>query len=675
MANSALDRIAHNVHQLIIEPGGGVMKEDAASKLMIGELLVQEGYITERQLQEAIARQMQENKECSSYLPLGEVCVRLKFISRLELGQMIRKHKKRIHLGDLLINMGLLTCEQVDEALEEQKIVGQKFGQILIDLGYITESQLIDLLSTQLGIPKIIPSAALVDPMVLKGISKAFLQKNECLPVSRDGDLLTVIMSDPLSNEKINTLENIFKCRIEPAIASPEAILKGIMHIYDDLGMVQAQPDLRSAKSPYHSLVITDSPTGEHFEDNIVNVANYLITSAVAEGATDIHIEPMENMLRVRFRIDGIMRHKTDLPLHMAATLSNRIKAVSGMDISDKRKHQDGRLGAQVMNKSFDLRISSYASITGEAITIRILPKQSNLMDLDMLGFSPRNLVLYKDMLKIPSGIIMITGPSGCGKTTTLYASVHYLNDREKKIITVEDPIEYTLGGIIQGQVSEKTGLSYKNCVKSILRHDPDIIMIGEIRDRDSAEAVIETCLTGHKVLTSFHTDDSIGALMRLRDIGIETFLISSTVMSIMSQRLVRTLCQHCMLEYTPDEAVLAAFDSISPVDVGKFNFFTAAGCLDCNNTGFKGRTAVSELLILNNDVRDSILSRTSSNNIRLVARKSAQLISMREDGFYKATLGITSLEEVARLVSYHESDALFPYSAEDIVAISKMER
>jgi len=577
-------------------------------------------------------------------------------------------------LGDLLTNMGLLTCEQVSEVLETQQVQGGRFGQIVVELGYITETDLINSLSTQLGIPRIIPSAGIVDPSILKGINKTFLQKNECLPVSRDGDLVTVIMSDPLSEEKIHLLEDIFKCTVEPAIASPEDIMKGIKLIYDELGMVQAQPDLRSSKSAYRSLVITESPTGEHFEENIVKVANYIITNAIAEGATDIHIEPLENMLRVRYRVDGILRHKTDLPLHMSSTLSSRIKAVSGMDISDRRKHQDGRLGARVMNKTFDLRISSYASITGEAITIRILPKQSSLMDIDMIGLSPRNLTIYKNMLKIPSGIVMVTGPSGCGKTTTLYASIHYLNDREKKIITVEDPIEYTLAGIIQGQVSEKTGLTYNNCVRSILRQDPDIIMVGEIRDKESAEAVIETCLTGHKVLTSFHTEDTIGALLRLLDIGIETFLISSTVMSVLSQRLVRTLCPYCRTDYRPSEEVLAAFDSISPMNIDNFRFSTATGCLECNNSGFKGRTAVSEILVLNNDVRDAILSRTSSGNIRLVARRSAQLISMREDGFYKATQGLTSLEEVVRLVPYHETDALVPYSAEDIVSISRME-
>lgn len=577
-------------------------------------------------------------------------------------------------MGDLLTNMGLLTCEQVSEVLETQQVQGGRFGQIVVELGYITETDLINSLSTQLGIPRIIPSAGIVDPSILKGINKTFLQKNECLPVSRDGDLVTVIMSDPLSEEKIHLLEDIFKCTVEPAIASPEDIMKGIKLIYDELGMVQAQPDLRSSKSAYRSLVITESPTGEHFEENIVKVANYIITNAIAEGATDIHIEPLENMLRVRYRVDGILRHKTDLPLHMSSTLSSRIKAVSGMDISDRRKHQDGRLGARVMNKTFDLRISSYASITGEAITIRILPKQSSLMDIDMIGLSPRNLTIYKNMLKIPSGIVMVTGPSGCGKTTTLYASIHYLNDREKKIITVEDPIEYTLAGIIQGQVSEKTGLTYNNCVRSILRQDPDIIMVGEIRDKESAEAVIETCLTGHKVLTSFHTEDTIGALLRLLDIGIETFLISSTVMSVLSQRLVRTLCPYCRTDYRPSEEVLAAFDSISPMNIDNFRFSTATGCLECNNSGFKGRTAVSEILVLNNDVRDAILSRTSSGNIRLVARRSAQLISMREDGFYKATQGLTSLEEVVRLVPYHETDALVPYSAEDIVSISRME-
>jgi len=640
--------------------------EEKTNKLKIGELLVKEGFITKKQLQEALAEQMREN----SYIPLGEVCVKLKFLSKLELQQIIKKHKKRIYLGELLVNMALLTQEEIDQALEVQKIEGKKLGTILIEHGFITETHLINSLSTQLGIPKIIPNAALIDPSILRGVSKAFLQKNECLPVFRDGDTVTVVMSDPLSTDNIRAMENIFKCKIDTAVASSDDIQKGIKVIFDDLRLVSSAADEKSSKSAYKNLIIGDTASADRNDDNIVDVVNFIISDAILEGATDIHIEPRENMLRVRYRIDGILQHKTDLPLFMASTLTSRIKALCGLDISDRRRHQDGRLGAKIKNKSFDLRVSTYASITGENLSIRVLPNQSNLIELEMVGFSPANLRLFKKMIEIPSGIIMITGPSGSGKTTTLYASLMHLNNMQRKIIAVEDPIEYTIDGVVQGQISEKSGLSYANFVKSMLRQDPDVIMVGEIRDKASAEAVIETALSGHKVLTSFHTDDTTGALLRMFDIGIETFLISSTIMSVMSQRLLRTLCPFCKAPYVPSDDVLAAFPSIRPINPEKYTFYMATGCIECDHTGFKGRTAIHEILLLNNDVRDAILNRLSSGKIRAIARQSSGLISIQEDGFYKAAKGITSLEEVLRLVNCNDADAQLPHSSEEIISL-----
>jgi type IV pilus assembly protein PilB len=643
--------------------------KEKPKRLKIGELLVKEGYITEKQLYDAMAQQSKEK----TYIPLGEVCAKLKFISKSELQSILRKYRKHIQLGELFVNMGLLSQEEIDRALEIQKIEGKKLGTILVELGYITETHLINSLSTQLGIPKITPTPGLIDPSVLGGVSKAFLLKNEVLPLFRYGDTLTVIMSDPLSEETVRLLESTYKCKIETAIAPSEDIQKVIKSIYEDIKMIETSA---ASKSPYKNLVIGDAAVAvESSDDNIVAIANYIISNAIQENATDIHIEPMENMLRVRYRINGVLYHKTDLPISIAKTLTSRLKALGGLDIADRRRHQDGRLGARIMNKFYDLRLSIFAAITGESLSIRILPNRGNLMEIEMLGFSPLNLNLFKNMLLVPSGIILITGPSGCGKTTTVYASLNYLNGMDKKVVTVEDPIEYTIDGVIQGQISEKTGLSYKNFVKSILRQDPDVIMVGEIRDKESADAVVETALTGHKVLTTFHTDETTGALLRMFDIGIETFLISSTVMSVMSQRLIRTLCPHCKEPYMPGDDVLSAFDSIKPMNLENYTFYAGSGCFECNNTGYSGRTSINEILLLNNDVRNAILERAPTSNIRAIARQTTGVVSMREDGFYKAIKGITTLEEVLRVVGYYESDALFPRSSEDIVALCEMER
>ena len=644
---------------------------DAVSNgLRIGELFLKEGFLTEKQLQEAVTKQMKK----TVYMPLGEICVQLKFISKSQLQFVLQKYKKRLNLGTILVQMGLLTSEEIEQAIETQKIEGKRLGTILIEQGYITESNLVNTLSIQLGIPKMIPAPGLIDPSVLKGVSKPFLQKNECLPAFRDGDSITVIMSDPLSEDTIRAMANLYKCRIEPAIASPQEIQKGIKTVYDDLKMMDNERYKASVKTSARQILVCDACATERGEDNIEDMLNFIISNAIQDDATDIHIEPMENMLRVRYRIDGVLYHKTDLPLFVAPNLVSRLKALCGLDISDRRRHQDGRLGARIMNKGFDLRISTYASINGESVSMRILPSQSKLMDIDMLGFSPAVLSLYKNILDIPSGIIMIAGPSNSGKTTTLYASLRYLNNMERKIVTVEDPVEYTINGVIQGQISEKSGLTYTNFIKSMLRQDPDIIMVGEMRDKASAEAVVETALTGHKVLTSFHTEDTSSALLRMFKIGIETFLISSTVMAVMSQRLVRTLCPLCKEPYTPSDDVLAAFDSIKPIYLDENVFYTSRGCLECNNIGYKGRTAVTEMMLVNDVVRDAILNSLPTSQIRSIAREHTGLISLRENGFYKATKGITSLEEVLRLSSYNDSDALIQRSSEEIVALCESE-
>ena len=349
----------------------------------IGELLVQEGLLTEKQLQEAVSKQYKK----TTYTPLGEVCVQMKFISKAQLQDVLKKYQKRLNLGTLLVQMGLISNEEVEQALEIQKDEGKKLGRILIEQGYITESNLINTLSIQLGIPKIIPAPGLIDPLVLKGVSKAFLQKNECLPAFRDGDTITIIMSDPLSKETIRSMENVFKCKVEPAIASSEEILKGIKVVYDDLRMMDASFN-KSSASP-KNIIICDTQKPESSQDSIEDILNFIISSAIMEDATDIHIEPMENMLRVRYRIDGILQHKTDLPLFIAPNLVSRLKALCGLDIADRRRHQDGRIAARIMNKGFDLRISTYSSINGESMSIRILPNQNKLMDIDMLGYSP----------------------------------------------------------------------------------------------------------------------------------------------------------------------------------------------------------------------------------------------------------------------------------------------
>ncbi|HEY5995767.1 MAG TPA: GspE/PulE family protein [Candidatus Deferrimicrobiaceae bacterium] len=641
---------------------------ESTEKMKIGELLLHEKMLTRQQLQEAM--EFQERQ--ASRAPLGDVLAELRFLSKGDLLHVLRKHKRRVYIGELLVNLGQMTKEDVEAALEIQRFEKKRLGKIFVENGFIAESSLVNLLSTQLGIPKIIPTPGLIDPALLKGVSKAFLLKNECLPAFRDGDTVTVIMSDPLSEETVRILEGVLNAKVEPAIASASEIETGIKLVFDDLKMIAVSAD-RAGKDKLGHLVIGDTASaGAAGDENATELLNYIVSNAITDRATDIHIEPMENMLRVRYRVDGVLKHKTDLPLFLAHKLMTRLRAISQMDLDDRRKHADGRLAVQVFNRRYDLRVAAYGSYHGESIAIRILPNQSNLMDLEMLGFSPANLQMYRQILNIPSGIIMSTGPSGSGKSTTVYASLRYLNGPGCKIVTVEDPVEYKIDGVVQGQINEKAGMGYKSFLRSIVRQDPDVVMVGEIRDKTSAEAIIEIALSGYKVVTTFHTEDSVQALLRMFGIGIESFLITSTLMAVVSQRLVRLLCPSCKVRVRPSDELLAAFDSIVPIDADSHEFCAPRGCSKCDNTGYKNRTAICEMLVINDPIRDAILLRSPYQAIRGIARESTEFVSLKEDGFYKASRGVTSLEEVLRVVPYNESDARLTRSCSRIVELSE---
>ncbi|SMC21605.1 type IV pilus assembly protein PilB [Desulfacinum hydrothermale DSM 13146] len=630
-------------------------------KQKMGDILVREGLITEDQLHHVLQLQ----KKHRAYIPLGELCVKCRFISRSDLKRILQKYRIELPMGEVLLNMKIVTPEQLEEALAVQRKSHKKLGQILIEQGVITERDLVSVLSIQLGIPRILPNVGLVDKNLLNGLSPAFLRKNLVLPAFKEDSAVTVIMADPLDGELIRHLEQVFRCRVEPAIATWDEILKTINLQYHEL---ELGPQVQPVEKPH--LVIGEKSLLEAGADNVVEILNYVISNAILEGASDIHIEPMENRVRVRYRIDGIVHHRTDLPIALAPRLISRLKALCALDIAEKKRPQDGRIQARVMNKEFDLRVSTYVSMHGETVVIRILPRESTLIDLNALGFNPANLQTYKEILDYPQGVILVTGPTGSGKTTTLYASINYLNSMERVIMTVEDPIEYAIDGIVQGAVAPHLGLTYLDCIKAMMRQDPDVLMVGEIRDPTAAEAVIQASLTGHKVLTTFHTDDTAGALLRMMDMGIETFLISSTVVSVISQRLVRVLCPHCKVPYEPAKEELAFFSTIEPLDPKRYTFYAPEGCHHCYHTGYKGRTAVHELLVVNEPVRDAILARSTSGKIRRIAREHTRFVTMSEDAFYKATLGITSIAEIMRVIYHDATKGLAKRSAEEVIAL-----
>ena len=630
-------------------------------KVKIGAILVSEGYLTQSQLNKVLSHQ----KKARHYLPIGQICVELGLLSETQLSFILKTHRYGLYLGELLVNMGLLPPDQLDRALKEHRSRGKKLGNTLVEMGLLSEDQLVEALSIKLGIPKIIPDINLIHRDLAQQVSEAFLRKAEAVPAFRQGETLTVIMADPLAESTIDDLKALFRVEIQPAIATRTGIHELLDKLFQKVEFTTASPQ---SDDPPKDLII-GNVDNVNDRTGVVHIVDYLISSAVAAGASDIHIEPLSGRLRIRYRIDGMLLHKTDLPTGLTRTIVSRIKALCGLDIAEKRRHQDGRLEARILGKDIDLRISVYASIHGETVVIRILHRATTLIHLDKLGFSPSTFSKFKKILKYPSGLILVTGPTGSGKTTTLYASLNYLNKYDQKIITVEDPVEYTIDGVIQGKLEKKLDLTYEDFLKAMMRQDPDIIMVGEIRDRIAAEATIQAALSGHKVFTTFLTDYTTGALLRLMDMGVETFLISSTVVSVVSQRLTRTLCPHCKEPGAPHKASFEPF-GIKEKDLSKFSFHKAVGCVHCNHTGYKGRTAIQELLLVNDTIRDAILSHKTSTEIRNVARHECKMVSMREDGFYKATKGITTLEEVLRITYHNEADAENPRTADEIVAL-----
>ncbi len=619
-------------------------------KLGLGEILILEKIINSEELDELLQTQQREHK------PLGQICVERELLSPYGLKHVLKKYHRRMRLGEVLLTMGLLTPQQLDQALEQIGHNKKRLGECLIEMRLLSEEDLTMALSEQLDIPRVIPDLALIDIKLLEGVSHRFLSAHQALPAFKNPNgVITVIMSDPLREETLRDLELFFKCPILPALATKTEVA-------DTLRVIQEQTTMKGLMQPtdleflsQKDLTIEESGMSDN-ESRTVAVVNYLISRAIRDGASDIHIEPQAARIRVRYRIDGVMHTKTDLPKDLGASIASRIKALCSLDITERRRYQDGRIEAKIGGRDYDLRISTYPSLYGENLVIRILQRQTLLVALEQLGFSPATRQQYTRLLNAPSGVILVTGPTGSGKTTTLYASLTHLANKGLSAVTVEDPIEYAIEGVVQANYDVKLGVAHKDYIKAMMRQDPDVIMIGEIRDSESAQSAIQVSLTGHKVFSTFHTDDTIGALIRLLDMSIEPYLVASTVSAVMSQRLVRTICRYCREEDKPSPARLATI-SLTPEELTSHNLFRGHGCPKCHHTGFKGRTAIHELLIVNEPIREAILQRRPATAIREIARVHARLISLREDGIYKAVKGVTTLEEVERVVPSREDE------------------
>lgn len=643
-------------------------RQPAAQGFRLGELLIREGYLTMDAVNKVLATQKQQKDTGGGdYKPFGQICIDLGLISRDELQRFLKKYNKRIYLGELLVNMGLITSKHVDLILGQQKNSGKRFGELLVEQKIITDAQLTDALSVQLDIPRIIPSLELMDRSLLDGMSEVFVRNNLFLPINQEGDQMTVVMSDPANPELLAELGRQLGCRIAPAIAPTHEILATIDRYYK--GETAAEQKEAAGEI---SLQGESAASSAGADDNSAAIANFLIKNAMTDRSTDIHIEPQEKYIRIRYRIDGVLHHKTDLPSNLGPALISRLKEISKLD-TQSQALQEGKVLAEVIGRKIEMAISTYPSIWGENVVVRLNEKenlqQDMLLNIDRVGFSPLNMIRIQKILHQPGGLFVVTGPANTGKTTTLYASMNYLNQQNRSIITAENPVERPVPGTIQGAWSKELGLSFGEMIQYMLRQDPDILVVGEIDGKDTMDAVVEAGLSGAKVLTSYPAFDATGALLRLMNLGLENYLIASSNITVLSQRLVRKLCPTCKASHTPKKEV---FQALGLVDVNPtaYEFYRPIGCPECANRGYLGQTAIHEILQINEAIREAVIDRKPAATIRGIARTEAKLVSMAEDGLYKAIEGFTSIEEVQRVAFVNEYDSQTPWEAEEIYSI-----
>ncbi|HEY4602280.1 MAG TPA: type II secretion system ATPase GspE [Cerasibacillus sp.] len=547
----------------------------------------------------------------------------------------------RIRLGDLLVNSGLITQEQLDKTLQD-KAPDEKLGDALLREGYITEQQLIEVLEFQLGVPHINISQYPIEQEAIQLVPPQLAKRHDAVPISIDENKLFVAMADPMDYFAMEELRMATGHQIVPAIATKDAIFRAITKYYDlqeslEEVMGELAPDETIEEA---NIADDDSP--------IVRLVNQIIANAVAQRASDVHFDPQETELKIRYRVDGVMRTERSLPKHMQNVIIARIKIMGNLNITENRLPQDGRIKMEIDFKPIDIRLSTLPAVHGEKVVMRILDLSNALDRLDKVGFEENNLNKFREMISKPNGIVLITGPTGSGKSSTLYAALNELNSDDVNIITVEDPVEYQLAGINQVQVNEQVGMTFATGLRSILRQDPDIVMIGEIRDLETAEISVRASLTGHLVLSTLHTNSASAALTRLIDMGIEPFLITSSLSGVVAQRLVRRVCRDCSEEVVPTEREKTFFQerglSIDKLNRGK-------GCPSCNMTGYRGRMAIHEVLQIDDELRKLIMESVSASRIRDYAKESGMKFLV-DDGLLKVQAGLTTTEEVLRVAA-----------------------
>jgi type IV pilus assembly protein PilB len=550
-------------------------------------------------------------------------------------------------LGDILLEGGLVSPTQLEAAYEEQERVGRALGRVLIEQGVLTESQLVAALATQIGLRFVDLADFSVDGSAVGRVPGAVCRRHSAMPIGFEDGRLLVAMADPANVFAIDDIRSLTGLDVKPVVATRADVASAIDRYYradsdmDDLTSVldtqEEEDDLSKVKE-----IVEDAP--------IVKYVNLLITQAIQDRASDIHLEPTETDLRVRFRIDGVLHEVMRSPKAIQSGVISRLKIMADINIAERRIPQDGRLSVNAHGKKVDLRVATLPTVWGEKVVMRILDNSTARLDLADLGFSETNFERYSRSFTKPYGMILVTGPTGSGKSTTLYATINIVSRPEVNVITVEDPVEYRLPGINQVQTNNKAGLTFASALRSILRSDPDIVLIGEIRDHETGQIAVEAALTGHLVLSTLHTNDAPSAITRLTEMGIEPFLVGSALDAVLAQRLARRLCSKCKEAYTPtaESLVQARF----PWEDGRPlpELFRAVGCSVCAKTGYKGRLALHEVMLVSEEIERLAVERASATAIEQVARAEG-MVTLREDGLAKVLAGVTSLDEILRVV------------------------
>lgn len=615
-------------------------------RMKIGEILLSQGYIDEEQLSAALEEQKRTG------VSLGAVLVNMQAISEEDLTavlgtQIALSQRKRI--GELLMDQNLIDEEKLNQALDEQKRTGWKLGQCLLHMHLVEEEKLTEVLAAQMGVPYVVLANFNFNANIVRMIPEDMARKYKVIPLFLRNGVLTVAMSDPSNLRTLDHLKFKTGKEIDAVLATEKSISAAIERQFsagledmtnligevgeDDLDVVHADED---------DVSLTDEEGAQ-----VVKIVNVMVATAIGERASDIHLEPMENFVRLRYRVDGDLQERNPIPNQMRSQILSRLKIMSGMDIAEKRKPQDGRFMIRHEGREIDLRVNTFPVMlrkggVHEKIVMRIIDPEANKLTMDDLGLLPAMRKSFEDVVEKPNGILLVTGPTGSGKSSTLYAALQRVYSTEVNIITMEDPVEFNLDGIMQGQINTKAGFTFAAGMRAILRQDPDIIMLGEMRDLETCEMAVQAALTGHLVLSTLHTNDSPSAFTRLLDMGIEPFLITSCVIGVLAQRLVRRICKRCAEQYDPEPELLQRI-GLKP----GLKLWRGKGCQACKNSGYRGRMGIYEFLVPDAEMSKIVMRRGTSTEIMQYLIKRGNFDTLRRDGLRKAIEGRTTVEQV----------------------------